>query len=65
MPTSRHLIASLLTAIVLAQPVAVAPARAQETIDHVVLDVDAYYAHAVRVRNVQGGGAVAATDVQV
>ena len=41
MPTPRHLIASLLTAIVLAQPVAVAPARAQETIDHVVLDVDA------------------------
>ena len=41
MPTPRHLIASLLTAIVLAQPVAVAPARAEETIDHVVLDVDA------------------------
>ena len=41
MPTPRRLIASLLTAIVLAQPVAVAPARAEETIDHVVLDVDA------------------------
>jgi hypothetical protein len=41
MPTSRYLIASLLTALVLAQPVAVAPVRAQEATDHVVLDVDA------------------------
>jgi len=39
MPTPRRLTASLLAALVLALPVA--PARAQEVTDHVVLDADA------------------------